>query len=81
MFNIFFYGARFATYLNNLEGGETIFPKINKLVKPEKGKFVIFQNVDNNGDIITHYLHGGEPVKNGLNNNYCDSNFINIPML
>ena len=62
-------GARYLTvlfYLNdNFEGGETIFPKINKLVKPEKGKAVIFQNVDNNGVIITQALHGGEPVKNG----------------
>ena len=62
-------GPRYLTvlfYLNdNFEGGETIFPKINKLVKPEKGKAVIFQNVDNNGLIITQALHGGEPVKNG----------------
>jgi len=62
-------GARYLTvlfYLNdNFEGGETIFPKINKLVKPEKGKAIIFQNVDNNGVIITQALHGGEPVKNG----------------
>ena len=62
-------GPRYLTvlfYLNdNFEGGETIFPKINKLVKPEKGKAVIFQNVDNNGIIITQALHGGEPVKNG----------------
>ena len=62
-------GPRYLTvlfYLNdNFEGGETIFPKINKLVKPEKGKAVIFQNVDNNGVIITQALHGGEPVKNG----------------
>jgi prolyl 4-hydroxylase len=62
-------GPRYLTvlfYLNdNFEGGETIFPKINKLVKPEKGKAIIFQNVDNNGVIITQALHGGEPVKNG----------------
>jgi len=62
-------GPRYLTvlfYLNdNFEGGETIFPKINKLVKPKKGKAVIFQNVDNNGVIITQALHGGEPVKNG----------------
>lgn len=63
------YGQRYLTvlfYLNDtLEGGETIFPKINKLIKPEKGKVVIFQNVDNNGAIIIQSLHGGEPVKNG----------------
>jgi prolyl 4-hydroxylase len=62
-------GPRYLTvliYLNdNFEGGETIFPKINKSVKPEKGKAVIFQNVDDNGAIINQALHGGEPVKNG----------------
>jgi prolyl 4-hydroxylase len=53
-------------YLNdNFEGGETVFPKINKSVKPEKGKAVIFRNVDKNGVIITQALHGGEPIKSG----------------
>jgi len=62
-------GARYLTvliYLNNVEeGGETIFPNINKSVKPEKGKMVIFQNVDDSGHIITQSYHGGEPVKKG----------------
>ena len=62
-------GPRYLTvliYLNdNFEGGETIFPIINKSVKPKKGKAVIFQNVDDNGNIINQALHGGEPVKNG----------------
>jgi prolyl 4-hydroxylase len=53
-------------YLNdNFDGGETVFPKINKSVKPEKGKAVIFQNVDENGVIIKQALHGGEPIKSG----------------
>ena len=53
-------------YLNDdFEGGETIFPKINKVVKPQKGKAVIFRNVDNDGVIISQAVHGGEPVKNG----------------
>jgi prolyl 4-hydroxylase len=53
-------------YLNdNFEGGETIFPRINKSVKPEKGKAVIFRNVDDNGVIIKQALHGGEPIKSG----------------
>lgn len=53
-------------YLNdNFEGGETVFPRINKSVKPEKGKAVIFRNVDENGVIITQALHGGEPIKSG----------------
>lgn len=53
-------------YLNDdFEGGETIFPKINKLVKPQKGKAVIFRNVDKDGVIIRQALHGGEPIKSG----------------
>lgn len=53
-------------YLNDdFEGGETVFPRINKSVKPEKGKAVIFRNVDENGVIITQALHGGEPIKSG----------------
>jgi prolyl 4-hydroxylase len=62
-------GQRYLTvliYLNdNYDGGETIFPEINKLVKPEKGKAVIFKNVDNKGVVIKQALHGGNPIKNG----------------
>ena len=63
------YGPRLFTvlfYLNdNFTGGETVFPKINKIVSPEKGKAVIFKNVDNNGIIIKQALHGGEPITSG----------------
>jgi prolyl 4-hydroxylase len=63
------YGPRLFTvlfYLNdNFTGGETIFPKINKIISPEKGKAVIFRNVDNNGVIIKQALHGGKPIKSG----------------
>lgn len=63
------FGPRYLTvliYLNNVEeGGETIFPNINKSVKPEKGKAVIFQNVNEKGHIISQSYHGGEPVKKG----------------
>lgn len=53
-------------YLNDdFEGGETIFPKINKTVKPEKGKAVLFRNVDKDGVIIKDSFHGGVPVKQG----------------
>jgi prolyl 4-hydroxylase len=45
-------GPRYLTFLiylnDNFEGGETIFPKINRSIKPKKGKAVIFQNVDDN---------------------------------
>lgn len=53
-------------YLNDdFEGGETVFPKINKIVKPEKGKAVLFKNVDENGVILKDSFHGGVPVKEG----------------
>ena len=53
-------------YLNdNFEGGETVFPKINKTVIPQKGKAVLFYNVDENGKPIYESLHGGNPVTKG----------------
>lgn len=62
-------GPRYITFLiylnDNFQGGETVFPEINKTVKPALGKAVIFQNVDKNGIVITQALHGGEPVKTG----------------
>lgn len=54
-------------YLNDdFEGGETYFPKINKAVKPQKGKAVLFKNVDDSGIIIYESHHGGNPVKSGV---------------
>ena len=62
-------GPRYLTFLiylnDNFEGGETIFPNINKKIKPEKGKAVIFKNIDENENIIKQSLHGGEPVRSG----------------
>jgi prolyl 4-hydroxylase len=43
-------GFRFATFLlylnDDMEGGETDFPLIGKKIKPEKGKGVLFFNLD-----------------------------------
>jgi prolyl 4-hydroxylase len=62
-------GPRYLTvliYLNDVpNGGHTVFPHINKSVKPEKGKAVIFKNVNENGQLISQSFHGGEPVKDG----------------
>ena len=62
-------GPRYLTvlfYLNdNFDGGETVFPKINKTIKPKKGKAIIFKNVDDNGVVINQSLHGGEPILSG----------------
>jgi len=64
-------GQRLATlliYLNDdFEGGGTNFVKLNKTVVPEKGKAVLFYNVDpkNNNEIIRDSMHEGAPVKSG----------------
>ena len=63
-------GARYMTvliYLNTVEeGGGTRFPEINKIVKAEKGKAVVFQNVDPSTEkVLPKALHGGDPVLKG----------------
>jgi len=64
-------GPRIWTYLiylndENVTGGETVFPYINKKVTPKKGKCVIFQSTDETGRLIKESLHGGEPVLSGV---------------
>ena len=50
-------------YLNDdYIGGETVFPNLNKHIKPEKGKAILFKNIDSNGNIIKKSLHRGNPV-------------------
>ena len=63
-------GLRFATfiiYLNdNIEGGETEFPLLNLKIKPEKGKGVLFFNL--NDDLLGRKhtsKHGGLPPTKG----------------
>jgi prolyl 4-hydroxylase len=63
-------GLRFATfiiYLNdNFNEGETEFPLLNKKIKPEKGKAVLFFNLDNN--LLKrkeNSKHAGLPPKDG----------------
>lgn len=62
-------GARYITvliYLNDVEeGGGTYFPFLNKTVKPEKGKVVIFYNTDFSETIIKESMHGGNPIIKG----------------
>ena len=63
-------GPRYITvliYLNDdFTGGETVFPSINKSVKPQKGKAVIFYNTHKNtGEILKKSFHGGNPVLSG----------------
>jgi prolyl 4-hydroxylase len=58
--------ATFMVYLNTVEaGGETIYPKINLKITPEKGKAVLFYNVTQSGAVDPMSFHGGAPVKSG----------------
>ena len=53
-------------YLNNgFRGGETVFPKLNRTIKPEIGKLVIWDNIDENGKEDPMSLHTGLPVEVG----------------
>jgi hypothetical protein len=68
-------------YLNDdYEGGETVFPIINKTIKPEKGKAVLFQNIDENGKIIKESLHRGSEIRKGklLTNKYICNKWIHL---
>lgn len=55
----------FIIYLNECEGGETEFPKLGVKIKPQKGKAILFQNIDENLDLIPESMHGGCPVISG----------------
>lgn len=63
-------GARHATvliYLNDVEdGGGTTFPALSRTIRAERGKAVLFQNVDAATEaILLEAKHGGDPVKRG----------------
>lgn len=63
-------GPRLVTYIiylnDDYEGGETIFPYLNKKVIPKKGKCAVFRSTDaESGKLIRQSLHGGEPVTKG----------------
>ena len=58
--------ATFMVYLHTTEaGGETIFPKANIKIAPEKGKAVLFYNVNEEDQPDPMSLHGGAPVVQG----------------
>ena len=50
---------------DDYEGGETIFPLLNKSYKLSKGDAIFFHTVDNYEVITELTLHGGQPVKSG----------------
>ncbi|MDP3558084.1 MAG: 2OG-Fe(II) oxygenase [Bacteroidota bacterium] len=53
-------------YLNDdFEGGATYFPDLDYMVHPKKGSVVIFNNLDDNGNVLKCSWHGGLPVTTG----------------
>jgi hypothetical protein len=53
-------------YLNDdFEGGATYFPDLDYMVQPKKGSVVIFNNLDENGNVLPCAWHGGLPVTTG----------------
>ena len=50
---------------DDYEGGETVFPTINKRFKLKAGDALIFHTVDNYELTTSKSLHGGNPVKSG----------------
>jgi TPR repeat protein len=62
-------GQRVATlfcYLSNVEaGGETYFPKLERVIPPSPGRAVAFRNLDAAGRPDPDTLHAGLPVQKG----------------
>tara|TARA_B110001450_G_scaffold231593_1_gene233584 strand:+ start:132 stop:1178 length:1047 start_codon:yes stop_codon:yes gene_type:complete len=57
----------FLIYLNdNLRGGSTYFPKIDKYIEPKKGMGILFRNINyNNNDFHELAEHTGTVIKKG----------------
>ena len=50
-------------YLNDdFSGGETYFAKLNKTIKPETGKIVLWKNIKENNEIDELMFHTGKSV-------------------
>ncbi len=62
-------GQRLTTafcYLNDVEaGGETDFPELSITITPERGRVVLFDNVNADGSPDSTTLHAGLPVRRG----------------
>ncbi len=53
-------------YLSEVEeGGETVFPKLNLTIKPEKGDALLFYDMKPTGEVDDQTLHGGNKVLKG----------------
>lgn len=54
-------------YLNDgFVGGETYFPEIDFGITPKMGRLLIFQNLDENDEVITQSFHEGSPLLEGV---------------
>ncbi|XP_030243205.1 probable prolyl 4-hydroxylase 7 [Drosophila navojoa] len=55
--------ATILIYLNDVtRGGGTIFPRAKQAVHPEKGKLILWYNMNSNLDFEINSLHGACPV-------------------
>lgn len=54
-------------YLNDdFEGGELRFPEIHMTYKSKTGSCIIFQNIDQNKELIPESMHGSLPITKGV---------------
>lgn len=53
-------------YLNDVEeGGGTRFRRLEKTITPEKGKAVIWNNLNSDGSVNPYTIHHGMKVRKG----------------
>ena len=75
-------GPRYITvliYLNDdYTGGGTTFPRINQKITPEKGKAILFYNVDEKGRLLFASLHAGNKIESGTK--WIANKWIRIPV-
>lgn len=56
----------FLVYLNDgFEGGETCFPELDWEYKGKIGEAIVFDNVEDNGELLADSLHAGLPTSAG----------------
>lgn len=73
--------ATLLLYLNDdYDGGATHFVKLGLKIRPEKGKAILFWNLDKKGEIIEQSMHCGEKVHSG-NKWICTKWIHNIPFV
>jgi len=75
-------GPRYMTvliYLNDdYQGGGTSFPRVKQHITPEKGKAIIFYNVDKEGRLLFESLHQGDKIESGTK--WVANKWIKIPI-